>query len=201
MISYLQQGRLTLHCGQALPTEQSLLVAAGQRELAAGLMYQPSAEALLAALVEAYEQGYEQFASTEFELKGVAVAGYGDPLLALDILAEVLPVFKAQRHGVPITLITYGLVPAAQRELLCQQLVELEVERLEIYLPAANPVAYQKAVKPLQAGFADVCQFIQQATEAGIQVSCFAYAPIKQQAELRALAKALGAQDFFYSTF
>ena len=196
ILSYFQQQRLTLQSGTALPAAQSLLTLAGQGELEATLNPKPDAAALLAAIEQAYQDGYEQQASTEFELQGIAFAGSGDPLLALELLSQVLPAFKAQRHGVPVTLVTYGLVAAAEAEQLCQQLIALEVERLEIYLPAANPPAYQQAVKPHQYGFADVCQFIHTAAEAGLQVSCFAYAPVKQASEIRALAKELGARDW-----
>lgn len=196
ILSYFQDKRLTLQSGTALPAAQSLLQLAGQGELEAALSPKADAAALLAAIAQAYQDGYEQQASTEFELQGIAFAGSGDPLLALELLSQVLPAFKAQRHGVPVTLVTYGLVPAAEAEQLCQQLIALEVERLEIYLPAANPPAYQQAVQPRQYGFAEVCQFIHTAAEAGLQVSCFAYAPIKQASEIRALAKELGARDW-----
>ena len=196
ILSYFQQQRLTLQSGTALPAAQSLQQLAGQGELEATLNPKPDAAAVLAAIAQAYQDGYEQQASTEFELQGIAFAGSGDPLLALELLSQVLPAFKAQRHGVPVTLVTYGLVPAAEAVQLCQQLVALEVERLEIYLPAANPPAYQQAVQPQQYGFAEVCQFIHTAAEAGLQVSCFAYAPIKQASEIRALAKELGAREF-----
>lgn len=196
ILSYFQDQRLTLQSGTALPAAQSLLTLAGQGELEATLNPKPDAAALLAAIEQAYQDGYEQQASTEFELQGIAFAGSGDPLLALELLSQVLPAFKAQRHGVPVTLVTYGLVAAAEAEQLCQQLIALEVERLEIYLPAANPAAYQQAVQPHQYGFADVCQFIHTAAEAGLQVSCFAYAPVKQASEIRALAKELGARDW-----
>lgn len=195
ILSYFQQQRLTLQSGTALPAAQSLLTLAGQGELEATLNPKPDAAALLAAIEQAYQDGYEQQASTEFELQGIAFAGSGDPLLALELLSQVLPAFKAQRHGVPVTLVTYGLVAAAEAEQLCQQLIALEVERLEIYLPAANPPAYQQAVKPLQYGFAEVCQFIHAAAEAGLQVSCFAFAPAEQPAEIRALARELGARE------
>ncbi|CAM5226005.1 hydrolase TatD [Alishewanella longhuensis] len=191
-----QQQRLSVQCGISLPAAQSLLHLAGQQAVAANLAAAPTAASLLAELEQAYSQGYEQHASTEFELQGIAVAGSGDPLLHLDLLAEVLPAFKAQRHGVPVTLVTYGLVTPAEAEALCQQLLALEVEKLEVYLPAANPPAYQHAVKPRQFGFAEVCQFIHTAAEAGLPVSCFAYAPVKQASELRVLAKELGAREF-----
>jgi hypothetical protein len=107
-----------------------------------------------------------------------------------------LPAFKRQRHGVPVTLVSYGLVAPSEAAALCQQLLELEVEKLEIYLPATNPPAYKQAVKPTQYGFSEVCQFIHTAAEAGLQITCFAYAPVTQQSELRALALDLGARAF-----
>ena len=193
---YFDNQRLTLQCGSRLPAAQSLLQLAGKSSLLAQLTPAPTAQQLLAAAEQAYQAGYEQQASTEFELQGLAIAGIGDPLLHMELLAELLPPFQTRRHGVPVTLVTYGLVPAAEAEQLCQQLVALEVERLEIYLPAANPAAYQQAVRPIQYGFADVCQFIHTAAEAGLQVSCFAYAPVKQASEIRALARELGAREF-----
>ncbi|GGW71867.1 hydrolase TatD [Alishewanella tabrizica] len=195
MISYVQQHRLTLQLGNTLPAAQSLLVLAGQPELANALAQNPTAAELLTAIEQAYQDGYEQQASTEFELQGIAFAGYGDPLLHLETLSEVLPAFKAQRHGVPVTLVTYGLVSAAEAETLCQQLLALEVERLEVFLPAATPPAYQHAVQPLQYGFAEVCQFIHTAADAGLYVSCFANAPVKEIAAIRALARELGARE------
>lgn len=193
---YFDPQRLTLHCGSDLPAAQSLLHRAGHSALVSQLTPTPTPQQLLDAAEQAYQQGYEQQAATEFELQGLAIAGIGDPLLHLGVLSEFLPAFKAKRHGVPITLLTYGLVDAQQAPALCQQLLELEVERLEVYLPASNPPAYQQVVKPTQFGFSEVCQFIHSASEAGLQVSCFAYAPVAQQSELRALALDLGARAF-----
>lgn len=195
-VSYYEQQRLTLHCGSRLPAAQSLLQLAGNSALLGQLATAPTTAQLLDAAEQAYQQGYEQDAATEFELQGLALAGVGDPLLHLDVLSEFLPAFKAKRHGVPITLVTYGLVDAQQAPALCQQLLKLEVERLEVYLPASNPPAYQQVVKPTQFGFSEVCQFIHTASEAGLQVSCFAYAPVTQQSDLRALALDLGARAF-----
>lgn len=193
---YFDQQRLALHCGSRLPAAQSLLQLAGNSALPAQLTPAPTAQQLLDAAEQAYQAGYEQQASTEFELQGLALAGIGDPLLHMDLLAEFLPAFKAKRHGVPLTLVTYGLVAPADAPALCQQLLELEVEKLEIYLPATNPPAYQQAVKPTQLGFSELCQFIHTASDAGLQVTCFAYAPVAQQSELRALALDLGARAF-----
>ena len=193
---FFQQQRLTLQCGSRLPAAQSLLQLAGQGDLMSQLAAEPTAQQLLEAAEQAYQAGYEQQASTEFELQGLALAGIGDPLLHTEVLAEFLPAFKQKRHGVPVTLVTYGLVAPADASTLCQQLLELEVEKLDIYLPAANPPAYQQAVKPTQYGFSELCQFIHTAGEAGLQVTCFAYAPVAQQSELRALALDLGAREF-----
>lgn len=193
---YFEQQRLMLQCGSRLPAAQSLLQLAGNSQLLAQLAAEPDAQQLLDATEQAYQAGYEQQASTEFELQGLAIAGIGDPLLQPDLLAAFLPAFKTKRHGVPVTLVTYGLVPPNEAAALCQQLLELEVEKLEIYLPASNPPAYQQVVKPIQLGFSDVCQFIHTASEAGLQVTCFAYAPVTQQSELRALALELGARAF-----
>ncbi|MDR6984240.1 pyruvate-formate lyase-activating enzyme [Rheinheimera pacifica] len=193
---YFDNQRLTLQSGNCLPAAQSLLQLAGNTQLLAQLAAEPGAQQLLDATEQAYQAGYEQQASTEFELQGLGFAGIGDPLLHMELLAAFLPAFKTKRHGVPVTLISYGLVVPSAAAALCQQLIELEVERLEIYLPATNPPAYQQAVKPSQLGFSDVCQFIHTASEAGLQVSCFAYAPVKQQSELRALALDLGARAF-----
>ena len=192
---YFDQQRLTLHCGSRVPAAQSLLQRAGDGALLSQLAAEPTAQQLLDVTEQVYQQGYEQQASTEFELQGLAIGGVGDPLLHIDLLAAFLPAFKQKRHGVPITLVSYGLVAPAQAQALCQQLLELEVETLEIYLPASNPPAYQQAVKPVQLGFSEMCQFIHTASEAGLQVRCFAYAPV-QQNELRALALDLGARDF-----
>ena len=196
LISYADNQRLTLHCGMSLPAAQSLLQLAGSSALLVQLTPAPTAQQLLDAAEQAYQAGYEQGASTEFELQGLAIAGIGDPLLHMDLLAEFLPAFKAKRHGVPVTLVSYGLVAPNVAQALCQQLMVLEIEKLEIYLPASNPPAYQQAVKPTQLGFSEVCQFIHTASEAGLQVTCFAYAPVAQQSELRALALDLGARAF-----
>ena len=196
LISYADNQRLTLHCGMSLPAAQSLLQLAGNSSLLAQLTPAPTAQQLLDTAEQAYQAGYEQNASTEFELQGLAIAGIGDPLLQLELLNEFLPAFKAKRHGVPVTLVSYGLVAPSDALALCQQLMALEVEKLEIYLPASNPPAYQQAVKPTQLGFSEVCQFIHTASEAGLQVTCFAYAPVAQQSELRALALDLGARAF-----
>ncbi|MBU2112655.1 MAG: hydrolase TatD [Gammaproteobacteria bacterium] len=196
LISYADNQRLTLHCGMSLPAAQSLLQLAGQHALLAQLTPAPTAQQLLDSAEQAYQAGYEQQASTEFELQGLALAGIGDPLLHMDLLATFLPAFKSKRHGVPLTLVTYGLLAPDEAPALCQQLLDLEVEKLEIYLPASNPPAYQQAVKPTQLGFSEVCQFIHTVSEAGLQVTCFAYAPVAQQSELRALALDLGARAF-----
>ncbi len=195
-VHYWHQDRLCLQTGSQLPTAQSLMTKQGLEQQMARLVAEPQANQLLTALQQAYQQGYEQQASNEFELKGVAFAGIGDPLLHLDLLAQVLPSFKAERHGVPISLVSYGLLPSDQIANRVQQLLALEVERLELYFPAAEPQTYLQRAQPLAQGFAELCQLILQASEQGLAVSCFADAPAAEQAQLRSLALDLGARSF-----
>lgn len=124
---YFDNQRLTLQCGSRLPAAQSLLQLAGNSALLAQLTPAPTVQQLLDVAEQAYQAGYEQQASTEFELQGLALAGIGDPLLHMDLLAEFLPAFKAKRHGVPVTLVSYGLVAPNDAQALCQQLVALDL--------------------------------------------------------------------------
>ncbi len=191
-ICYLDNQRLTIQLGKQLPARTSLLRGAPELNSDA----EPDATEIIQAITEAYDNGYEKSAATEFELAGIAFAGYGDPLLYTELLEQVLRVIKQQRHGVPITLVTYGLVSVADAAETCAHLVDIGVEALEVYMPAATPNDYQRAVEPLSAGFGDVCNFISVASEAGLIVSTFAYSDVKGASDIRALSLSLGAREF-----
>jgi hypothetical protein len=193
---YFDNDQLCVQVGSQTLLKQSLLTFAGQNDQQAALEPAPSSAQILQALEDAYAQGYEQAASTEFELKGVALAGSGDPLLHLDVVAEVVTAFKQKRHGVPITLVTSGLVSAADAEEDCQRLLELGVERLQVFVPAANPPDYAKVTGVTPTAFNDLCHFIQGASEIGLDVRTFTFAPCPQRSELRALSQSLGARAF-----
>lgn len=195
-IIYFDNDQLCVQVGSHTPLKHSLLMFAGQLDKPHELTLSPSPAQILEALEDAYAQGYEQSASTEFELKGIALAGSGDPLSHLDVVAEVLPIFKQKRHGVPVSVVTAGVVPAVEAKAMCQRLDTYGVERLKIFLPAANPPEYATVTGLSPAQFNDVCHFIQCAADTGLEVRTFSYAPCSQRSEIRALSQALGAREF-----
>lgn len=200
-ITYLDNGVLYVSLNSENPVAQSLLAARGAHyELPASWLaddpLQPDPATILAAIEQAYRSGYEASASVETELKGVVFAGQGDPLLALPSLAAVVKSLKASRHGVPITVVSYGLVASSNASRVIAQLVDMGVERLQLYFPASDPISYARLLMPQDVGFTDVCQFIVLAAEAGLAVHCFIIADdYRQVAELRRLAISLGAMS------
>lgn len=200
-ITYLNNGVLCVSLNSENPVAQSLVAARGAHyELPANWLadYVPQADpaTVLAAIENAYRSGYEANAAVETELKGVVFAGQGDPLLALPSLAAVVKPLKTSRHGVPITVVSYGLVASSDASQVISQLVDMGVERLQLYFPASDPVSYSRLLMPQDVGFTDLCQFIVLAAEAGLAVHCFIIADhYRQAAELRTLATSLGAMS------
>jgi hypothetical protein len=191
-LTYRHQNRLMLSLNSANPSGFSI-AARCNHSLAAIPPSNSSANDALQALQQAYQDGYESHAANEFELQGVAIAGHGDPLLALPTVSELLQRFKAIRHGVPVTLVSYGLVAPDQAESVCQQLTEMGVEALEIFFPAANPPAYQAEVKPVSGDFSAVCHFITVAVGYELRVTALVPAAAPAKSDIRQLAQALGA--------
>ena len=191
-LTYSHQNRLMLSLNSDNPATLSVAARCEHALVAIAPSHVSAADALQ-ALQQAYQDGYEQHAANEFELQGVAIAGHGDPLLALPTVSELIQRFKAIRHGVPITLVSYGLVAADQAESVCQQLVDIGVEALEIFFPAANPPAYQAEVKPLIGDFSSVCHFITVAVGYELRVTALVPATAPAKNDIRQLAQALGA--------
>ena len=206
----------TLYCSltDRVLAEQSLLSSRGPsftmpansgfRPLSVANQPEPDVATILSALEDAYTHGYETDTTyaTEDDLNGVTFAGAGDPLVRADILCEVCAAFKEQRHGVPITVSTLGLVPAAEASELVERLDASGVERLSIFLAAENPIKYKKVIGPHNnVGFSDVCNFIVAATEKGIKVTTSA---IDRKgvniSGIRSLSQSLGA-DFKARTY
>ena len=75
---------------------------------------------------------------------------------------------------------------------------ESRLASISVFLPAAEPAKYAELLRPHEGrGFADVCSFVAQAAEAGIDIECTAVArPDVNVAEVEALAMALGARRF-----
>lgn len=202
-ITYFNEGTLCVSVNTVNPARKSLLQLKGTG-------YPPAAnwltlnneetaftaEDISAAIEKVYQAGYEQGATNETELKGVVFAGQGDPLLSLDLLEDVLIPFKRQRHGVPVTVVSFGLIAAEQAAEVANRLADIGVEKLRLYFPATDPVNYRKQTEPLQYGFPELCQFILAATDAGIQVNAFSIGDTGSFSELRAVAMSLGAVSF-----
>ena len=191
-LTYRHQNRLMLSLNCDNPAAVSI-ASRCQHPLTAIEPQSVTAAQALEALQQAYQTGYEQHAANEFELLGVGIAGHGDPLLALPTLGELMQRFKAIRHGVPISLLTYGLVSPVEAEGIGQQLVDIGVEALEIYLPAASPAAYETAVQPLTNDFSAVCQFISVAVSHELRVTALVPEHAPAKSDIRQLAQALGA--------
>ncbi|WP_127346264.1 hydrolase TatD [Pseudidiomarina mangrovi] len=191
-LTYSHQNRLMLSINSENPSTLSI-ASRCQHALADIPVRDVSAADALQALQQAYQDGYEQHAANEFELQGIAIAGHGDPLLALATVTELMQRFKAIRHGVPVTLLSYGLVAPEQAESICQQLTDSGVEALEIFFPAANPPTYQTEVKPLIGDFSAVCHFITTAVSHELRVTALVPESAPAKSEIRQLAQALGA--------
>lgn len=191
-LTYSHQNRLMLSLNSENPAAISVAARCGH-VLADIPAHNFGASEALQALQQAYQDGYEQHAANEFELQGIAIAGHGDPLLALATVTELMQRFKAIRHGVPVTLLSYGLIAVEQADSICQQLTAIGVEALEIFFPAANPPAYQTEVKPIIGDFSSVCHFITVAVSYELRVIALVPESAPAKSDIRQLAQALGA--------
>ena len=161
----------------------------------------PDTQTVLDALELAYTNGYETDTNyaTEDDLNGITFAGAGDPLTRADVLCEICSIFKEQRHGVPVTVSTLGLIPASEAVALVERLDECGVERMSVFLAAENPSKYKKTIGPTQdgVGFSDVCNFIALCSEQGIKVTTSAIEKKGVNVNaIRNLSQSLGAVEF-----
>jgi len=192
-ITWLRDGILHVDVNSDRPVEKSLLALPADYINNGGY----SVSIILQAIEQVYQHGYEQHASIETELNGIVVGGGGDPLLSLDILLEVVFTFKVQRHGVPVSIVTFGLVESELQTSVVEQLLDAGIEGAMVYLPAATPVEYGRICAVEAAFFGLVCQFIETAASAGLKVTTYAHRGDNPSSrDIRALALALGAIDF-----
>jgi len=162
---------------------------------------EPNAEEVHLAVENAYETDERKKISGMGEDdEGVAFAGIvGEPLLALDVLLESAALIKETRHGVPLSLVTNGLVPDRDNEGTARKLGEVGIGAASVFLPTTDPKTYAAIMRPEdeQLNFGSVCDFISQLAAAGIEVECTAIQkPGVDLPSIRALAYALGAQNF-----
>lgn len=194
-ISYLVDHTLCISINQQSPFGKSVHCKLGL--LSGESVSEVSADQALSALAAAYQAGYEAQAAIEEELAGIAVAGFGDPLLALEKLAEIVSQFKTERHGVPVKIVTFGLVDYEQQESVAQALVAMEVEAADIYFPASTPKEYVEFTGASEQDFGKLCAFVEALSSAGIKVTGIAgKSESVNTREARSLAQALGAVDY-----
>ncbi len=102
----------------------------------------------------------------------ITFAGYGEPLLRLDCIGEVVRTIRDSRHGTRFRVKTNGLILTRDCNLVAQTLIESGLKHVSIALMADNPKLYHDIVKPTNgAGFGDVCSFTIACVEAGLFLS------------------------------
>lgn len=165
------------------------------------LQEEPSAEELFAAVDDAYEHDPRKVVTGMGEDDvGVVMAGFGEPLLRLDVVAAATALIKERRHGVPVRLKTNGLVPsdAHSNQQAAAMLAEAGVGKATVLLPCADPASFDKAMAPTspELNFGSVCDFISELVQHGVAVEC---TTIKKKGvdvtAVRQLAHALGALE------
>ena len=112
-----------------------------------------------------------------------------DALDFAQLVAESIALVKQERHGVPFSLYTSGILSHD----LTVPLSELGLESLQVSLFAGSPRDYQKATGRDAAAFGQVCGFIADATEQGVAVEVGVLSTYASGA--RDLALSLGARQ------
>jgi hypothetical protein len=164
--------------------------------------FEPSASDLFNVVNNAYEHDSRKNVSGMGENdEPITFAGYGDPLLRLDIVTEAAKLIKAKRHGVPLRIKTSGLIDDDQvRATAAQDLASAGIKQASVFLPAEDPKKYAAFMgrdsDPV-ADFSKVTQFICNLAEAGVLVECYCCErPEVDAYRVEALAHALGAVEF-----
>jgi hypothetical protein len=111
-----------------------------------------------------------------------------DTLEFYQLVQESIALVKQERHGVPFSLYTTGIVSPG----LDIPLTELGLDCLQVSLFAGSPPEYKKATGQDAAAFGQVCGFIADASEQGIAVEVGVLSAYASSA--RDLARSLGAR-------
>lgn len=162
---------------------------------------EPTAKEIFEAVDDAFDK--ELVIQNSMESDDVSFAGYGDPLLRLDVLTEAAKMIKEKRHGASLRVRTNGLISSKSSPEVAALLKSSGIDKMSISLLADSPGAFQKVLAPTNnLGFQDVCAFIIACNEAGLEVTCTAVeSPTINISSVRSLAFALGASDFSSYTF
>jgi len=110
-----------------------------------------------------------------------------DPLDYAELVQESISSVKEERHGVPFSLFTSGLVASTI------PLSELGLSTLQVSLYAGSPKDYAVASNNSEKDFGILCGFIVEAAEQGVAVEAWVLG--KHATAARDLAVSLGAQD------
>jgi hypothetical protein len=110
-----------------------------------------------------------------------------DPLDYSEMVQDSISLVKEERHGVPFSLFTSGLVSPNV------PLAELGLSSLHVSLYAGSPKEYAKASSNSERDFGTLCGFIVEAAEQGIAVETWVLEEFAGGA--RDLALSLGAQN------
>ncbi len=128
--------------------------------------YEPTSEEIFNEVDDAFEKGLIGVDSMKSD--EITFAGDGEPLVYLDTLLESASLIKESRHGVPLRVLTSGLVSSSNSEDVATSLKQAGIKHVSVALIADNPKSYHDLVKPTNgASFNDVCSFISIGVEAG----------------------------------
>lgn len=157
---------------------------------------EPTSGMLLQAVDKAFEEGLVTV--SDMDSAPITFAGFGDPLLRIDVVCDTAELIKEGRHGVPLRVDTMGLVGLSESAAVAARLKESGIDFISIGLHAENPSQYSKIVQPFdKKGFGEVCNFVIACAEAGLEVECRAVeAPGINVSAVRKLAMSLGAHEF-----
>ena len=169
---------------------------------------EPTAAELAAVVDEVYAASTASAGAMGENDAGITFAGDGEPLLALETLVETVELLRVRRNGLPMRIVTSGLVgPEIAERLMGSGAValgdedarrETRIASVSVALNADSPNLYQRLVGPPNgaAGFGQVCGFISALAEGGVLVECTCVEhPDVDVAATRRLALALGARD------
>ena len=157
---------------------------------------EPTSEVIFKLVDEAFEEG--KIAMSSMDAAPVTFEGYGEPLLRAELVCEAADMIKEARHGVPLHLVTNGLVNQSSSGDMIQKLKASGISKVIVSLLTDNPKQYNEIMCPRDGtSFGDVCSFVTGCVENDLEVECTTVAiPGINVRSVRGLAFALGAQDF-----
>jgi TatD family-associated radical SAM protein len=127
---------------------------------------EPSAKQIFDVVQDAFDQN--RITVDSMKADEITFAGYGEPLAKLDVITDAAKMIKESRHGVPLRVLTSGLVPAKNASNVISKLKQSGIKHLSVALMADNPKKYKEIVQPSNGcSFNDVCAFISTSVEAG----------------------------------